>query len=50
LSGRYLIVDGYYLCDPCDLLLTPFDTFEEIELHHDHLLLDVVVAFELIID
>lgn len=43
------IVDRENLCDNVEILLA-VNPVKEVELHHDHLLLDVVVALELIID
>jgi hypothetical protein len=44
-----LIIDGKNLSYQVEILVT-LNLIEEVELHHDHLLLDVLVSLELIID
>ena len=44
-----LIIDGKNLSYQVEILVT-LNLIEEVELHHDHLLFDVLVSLELIID
>ena len=44
-----LIINGKNLSYQVEILVT-LNLIEEVELHHDHLLLDVLVSLELIID
>jgi hypothetical protein len=44
-----LIIDGKNLSNQVEILVT-LNLVEEVKLHHEHLLLDVLVSLELIID
>ena len=44
-----LIIDGKNLSNQVEILVT-LNLVEEVKLHHEHLLLNVLVSLELIID
>lgn len=44
-----LIIDGKNLSNQVEILVT-LNLFKEVKLHHEHLLLNVLVSLELIID